>query len=68
MLIVVGIFDIDIYPSNAQLVEMVLDSKYKPQVGEEKLYHWQVTYVYKVLLDTALESSWQAFLHRGHAN
>jgi hypothetical protein len=50
------------------LVEMVLDSKYKPQVGEEKLYHWQVTYVYKVLLDTALESSWQAFLHRGHAN
>jgi hypothetical protein len=40
--------------TTAQLVEMVLDPNYKPQAGEEKLYHWQLMYIYKVLLDIVL--------------
>jgi hypothetical protein len=36
--------------ATAQLVDTVLDSNYEPYVGEEKLYHQQLMYVYKVLL------------------
>jgi hypothetical protein len=49
--------------ATAQLVEMVLDPNYKLPAGEEKLYHWQLTYVYKVPLDTVLKSSLRAILH-----
>jgi hypothetical protein len=52
----------------AQLVEMVLDSYYKPPAGEGKLYSWQLTYVYKVLLNTVLESSLQAILQQDEAD
>jgi hypothetical protein len=51
--------------ATAQLVEMVLDPNYRPQAGEEKLHCQQLTYVYKVLLDTVLESSLIAILHWG---
>jgi hypothetical protein len=44
---------------------MVLDPNYKPPAGEEKLYHQQLMYVYKVLLNTVLESSLRAILHHG---
>ena len=37
-------------------------------MGEEKLYCQQLTYVYKVLLDTVLESSLRAILHWGDAD
>jgi hypothetical protein len=53
--------------ATAQLVEMVLDPNYKPQTGEEKLYCQQLTYIYKVLLNTVLKSSLRAILHRGDA-
>jgi hypothetical protein len=43
--------------------EMVLDPNYKLQAGEEKLYHQQLTYVHKVLLNTVLESSLRGILH-----
>jgi hypothetical protein len=49
----------------AQLVEMVLDPNYKLPSGEAKLYHWKLMYIYKVLLDTVLESSLRAILHQG---
>jgi hypothetical protein len=53
--------------ATAQLVEIVLDSNYKPQAGEEKLYCQQLTYVYKVLLNTVLESSLWAIPYQGDA-
>jgi hypothetical protein len=37
-------------------------------VGEEKLYCQQLTYAYKVLLDTVVECSFQAILHWGDAD
>ena len=46
----------------------MLHSNYKRQAWEEKLYHQQLMYVYKVLLDTVLESSLQAILHWGDAD
>jgi hypothetical protein len=54
--------------ATAQLIEMVLDPNYKPQAGEEKLCCQQLMYVYKVLLDTVLECSLRAILHRGEAD
>jgi hypothetical protein len=49
--------------ATAQLVEMVLNPNYQPQAGDEKLYHQQLMHIYKVLLDTVLESSLRAILH-----
>jgi hypothetical protein len=54
--------------TTAQLVEMVLDSNCKLPAGEEKLYHWQLMCIFKVLLDTVLESSLRVILHQGEAN
>jgi hypothetical protein len=55
--------------ATAQLVvEMVLNPNYKPWAGEEKLYCWQLMYIYKVLLDTILESWLRAILHQGDAS
>jgi hypothetical protein len=53
--------------STVQLVAMVLDPNYKPPTGKEKLYQQQLTYIYKVLIDTVLESSLRAILHGGDA-
>jgi hypothetical protein len=53
--------------ATAQLVVLVLDPNYKQPKGEEKLYQCQLTHVYKVILDTVLESSLRAILRQGEA-
>jgi hypothetical protein len=54
--------------ATAKLLEMVLDPNYKLPAGEEKLYCQQLMYIYKVLLNTVLESSLRAILHLGEAD
>jgi hypothetical protein len=49
--------------ATAHLVEMVPNLNYFLQAGEEKLYHQQLMYIYKVLLDTVVKSSLRAILH-----
>jgi hypothetical protein len=49
--------------ATAQLVEMVPNLNYNLQAGKEKLYHQQLMYIYKVLLDTVVKSSLRATLH-----
>jgi hypothetical protein len=51
--------------ATAQLVEIVLDPNYKPLAGEEQLCCQQLTYIYKVLLETVLERKLRAILHGG---
>jgi hypothetical protein len=51
--------------ATAQLVEIVLDPNYKPLAGEEQLCCQQLTYIYKVFLETVLERKLRAILHGG---